>query len=204
MVVAVSKAVEEGATAIICASTGNTSASAAAYARCGRDRGGRRAAARPDRARQAAAGPRRRGARRRDRRQLRPGAGDRPGARRAGRQPGHAGQLGQPASHRGTADRRVRGLRRPRARAGRPRDPRRQRGQHQRVLGGVPRLRVRRPHRLAAPDVGVPGRGCRAARHGATGGPSGDGRHRDPDRRSRFAARRRWPRATSPAASSRR
>ena len=32
MVVAVSKAVEEGATAIICASTGNTSASAAAYA----------------------------------------------------------------------------------------------------------------------------------------------------------------------------
>ena len=36
MVVAVAKAVEEGATAVLCASTGNTSASAAAYAaRCG-------------------------------------------------------------------------------------------------------------------------------------------------------------------------
>ncbi|HTI35907.1 MAG TPA: pyridoxal-phosphate dependent enzyme [Miltoncostaea sp.] len=32
MTMAVSKAVEEGATAVICASTGNTSASAAAYA----------------------------------------------------------------------------------------------------------------------------------------------------------------------------
>ena len=32
MTVAISKAVEEGATAVICASTGNTSASAAAYA----------------------------------------------------------------------------------------------------------------------------------------------------------------------------
>ncbi len=32
MVVAVAKAVEEGATAVMCASTGNTSASAAAYA----------------------------------------------------------------------------------------------------------------------------------------------------------------------------
>ena len=31
MVVAVAKAVEEGAQAIVCASTGNTSASAAAY-----------------------------------------------------------------------------------------------------------------------------------------------------------------------------
>src|SRR5690606_24124767 len=38
MVVAVAKAVEEGARAIMCASTGNTSASAAAYAaRCGLD-----------------------------------------------------------------------------------------------------------------------------------------------------------------------
>src|SRR3990170_747926 len=36
MVVAVAKAVEEGAKALMCASTGNTSASAAAYAaRCG-------------------------------------------------------------------------------------------------------------------------------------------------------------------------
>src|SRR3972149_5158553 len=38
MVVAVAKAVEEGAKAVLCASTGNTSASAAAYAaRCGLD-----------------------------------------------------------------------------------------------------------------------------------------------------------------------
>ena len=41
-------------------------------------------------------------------------------------------------------------------------------------------------HRRAAPDVRVPGRRCRAARHGPTGGPSGDGRDRDPDRRSRL------------------
>ena len=38
MVVAVAKAMEQGATAVMCASTGNTSASAAAYAaRCGLD-----------------------------------------------------------------------------------------------------------------------------------------------------------------------
>ena len=100
MVVAVAKAVEDGATAIICASTGNTSASAAAYARCSRARSRRGAAARPDRARQAAAGPRR-GARV----VAIDGNFDQAlaivrGARRAGRPPGHAGQLGQPASHR--------------------------------------------------------------------------------------------------------
>ena len=56
MTVAISKAAEEGAQAVICASTGNTSASAAAYAvRAGHDLCGARAAGQ-DRARQAGAG----------------------------------------------------------------------------------------------------------------------------------------------------
>ena len=38
MTMAISKAVEEGAKAVVCASTGNTSASAAAYAAAGRPR----------------------------------------------------------------------------------------------------------------------------------------------------------------------
>ena len=74
MVVAVAKALEDGARAIICASTGNTSASAAAYGAARRPRGRRRAAAGPDRDGQAAPGARRRCPRRRRRRQLRRGA----------------------------------------------------------------------------------------------------------------------------------
>ena len=99
MTMAISKACEEGSQAVICASTGNTSASAAAYAA----RAGLTCAVlvpdRQDRAGQARAGA---GARRQaagGRRQLRrlPDAGPRP--RRA--LPGHAGQLRQP----GTASR---------------------------------------------------------------------------------------------------
>ena len=115
MVVAVAKALEAGARAIVCASTGNTSASAAAYgAAAGLEvvvvlpEG-------PDRARQAAPGADRRRAGRRGRRQLRPGARDRPRAGRAGRPPDHARQLRQPVPARGPEDRRLRDLRRPRA-----------------------------------------------------------------------------------------
>ena len=105
MVVAVAKALEAGARAIICASTGNTSASAAAYgAAAGIEvvvvlpRG-------PDRDGQAAPGADGRGARRRDRRQLRPGARHRARAGRTGRPPGDAGQLGQPVPPRRPEDR---------------------------------------------------------------------------------------------------
>ena len=106
MVVAVAKAVEDGARAIICASTGNTSASAAAYGAAARARGRRRPAGRQDRDGQAAPGARRRRPGRRGRRQLRRRAPGRPRAGRAGRPSGHARELGQPAPARGPEDRR--------------------------------------------------------------------------------------------------
>ena len=56
MVVAVARALEKGARAIICASTGNTSASAAAYGAGGGHRGRGRPAGGQDRGRQAAPG----------------------------------------------------------------------------------------------------------------------------------------------------
>ena len=106
MVVAVAKAAEAGARAIVCASTGNTSASAAAYGAAA-GHGGRSSSCRKG---QIATGKLlqaldRRGARRRHRRQLRPGARHRPGARRAGRPSGDPGQLGQPVPPRGPEDR---------------------------------------------------------------------------------------------------
>ena len=62
----------------------------------------------------------------------------------------------------------------------------RQRRQHQRVLGRVPRLRGGRPCRLDAPDVGVPGGRRGAHRPRSSGRATGDDRDRDPDRRSRL------------------
>ena len=97
---------------------------------------------------------------RRDRRQLRPGARDRARARRAGRPPGHARQLGQPVPPRRPEDRGVRGLRRPRPGARRAGHPGRQRRQHQRLLGGLPRL----PRRRAS---SARRRGCAASRRRA-------------------------------------
>ena len=120
---------------------------------------------------------------RRDRRQLRPGAGDRPGARRTGRQPGHAGQLGQPVPHPGQRTAAFEVCDDLDARRTSSRSPSATPATSART-GRVPRLRVRGPHPLRATDVGVPGRGCRAARPRATGGPPGNGRDRDPDRRS--------------------
>ena len=81
MVVAVAKARRGRARrAIICASTGNTSASAAAYGAAAGLEVVVVLPARPDRDRQAAPGARRRGAGRRRRRQLRRRAAGRPGA----------------------------------------------------------------------------------------------------------------------------
>ena len=109
---------------------------------------------------------------------------DRARARRAGRPPGDARQLGQPVPPRGPEDRRVRDLRRPRAGAGRAGHPGRQRRQHQRLLGGLPRLR--RPpasSRRTPADVGLPGGRRRAARRRPPGRAPGDGRDGHPDRR---------------------
>ena len=116
MTVAVSRAKGAGAEAVICASTGNTAASAAAYAaRAGlRGRGDR--ARGQDRDRQARPGADARRPGDRAARQLRRGAADRPRARRHA--PGRARQLGQPLPDRGPEDGRVRGRRG--ARRGRP------------------------------------------------------------------------------------
>ena len=103
MVVAVAKALEDGARAIICASTGNTSASAAAYGAAAGLEVIVVLPAGPDRGRQARPGADRRRPGRRRRGQLRRRAADRPRAGRArdrARPPADARQLGQPASPR--------------------------------------------------------------------------------------------------------
>ena len=163
MVVAVAKALEAGARAIICASTGNTSASAAAYG----------AAAglevvvvlprRPDRGRQAAPGADGRRARRRRRGQLRRRAADRARAApssRTARPPADARELGQPTPHRRPEDGRLRDLRGPRRRARLPRHPGRQRRQHHGLLAGLQRVPRRGPGRRRA-------RSCSASRRPA-------------------------------------
>ena len=99
MTMAISKAAEDGAKVVVCASTGNTSASAAAYAaRAGMIARGHHPR-RPRRARQARAGadPRREG--RVDPRQLRRRAARRARARGARRR--HGRELDQPVPHRG-------------------------------------------------------------------------------------------------------
>ena len=125
------------------------------------------------------------------------------GARRTGRPPGDAGELGQPVPARGPEDGRVRDLRRPRPGARRARHPGRQRRQHQRLLGRVPRLRRRRASSSDAAAVGLPGGRCRAARASATG--SSTRRRSRPRSGSATRRRGRWRsrRATSPAAGSR-
>ena len=142
MTMAISKALETGSRAVICASTGNTSASAAAFAA----RAGIRAFVMVPqglgRARQALAGRHPRGQGPHGRRQLRPGADDRPPDRRA--PPGHARELGEPVPARGAEDRRLRGRGSARARARLPPHPRRQRRQHHRLLAGLPRVPPRR------------------------------------------------------------
>ena len=143
MVMAVAKALEDGARSVICASTGNTSASAAAYAAAAGLECVVVLPAGKIARRQAAPGARVRGARRRRPRQLRRGAARRARPVGAGGAPDHARQLGQPVPARGPEDRRVRDRRRPGAGAGRARDPGRQRRQHQRLLARVPRVRAR-------------------------------------------------------------
>ena len=202
MVVAVAKAAEAGARAIVCASTGNTSASAAAYgAAAGMEvivvlpKGqialgkllqalvaGARVVAIDGNFDQALAIVR--------------------GARRTGRPSRDPRQLGQSVPPRGPEDRRLRDLRRPRPRARRARHPGRQRRQHQRLLGRAS-ASTRRPGSSARR------RGCggsrRRVRHRSWSA-TGSSTRRPSRRRSGSAIRPRGPRrsrrATRPAGGS--
>ena len=202
MTMAISKAAEDGAKAVICASTGNTSASRGRLRGPGRDdlRGAR--AAGQDRARQDGAGARARRAAAAGRRQLRRLPRTRAQARRG--LPGRAGQLGEPVPHRGPEDRRVRDLRLPRRRPRRALHPGRQRRQHHRVLEG---LHASTPptassHASARAMFGFQAAGAAPIVHGAPVTAPVDDRHGDPHRQPGVVGPGARPRATSPAASS--
>ena len=174
MTVAVSRAKARGAEAVICASTGNTAASAAAYAA----RAGLRGAVIVPEGKIAIgklAQALMHGARvDRPAGQLRRGAANRPRPRRAASD--RARQLGQPVPDRGPEDRRLRGDRGDRGGARRARDPGRQRRQRHRLLAGIPG-----DGRRSGP-LRLPGRGRRAAGPRRRGREPGDGRLGDPDR----------------------
>ena len=189
MTVAISKAAEDGAKVVVCASTGNTSASAAAYAA----RAGMIAAVIiPDghvalgKLAQALI----HGAK------VVPVRGSfddalrhRAPARRARRR--HGRQLDQPVPHRGPEDRGVRDLRRARRRARRALHPGRQRRQHHRVLEGL-LASTRRDglHHEVAADARLAGRGLGAARARRAGAAPRDDRDRDPHRQPGELGRR--------------
>ena len=203
MVVAVAKAVEAGARAIVCASTGNTSASAAAYG--------------------AAAGldvivvlPRGQIALGKLLQALAAGArvvavdGNFDDALRIVR------ALAEQDEHPVTLVNSVNPFRLDGQKTGafevcdvlgrapgHPGDPGRQRGQHQRVLGRLQGLRGGRPDAIAARDVGLPGRRRRTARARPACRAAGDRRDRHPDRRRRRRGTRPSPRVTRAAAASR-
>ena len=155
MTMAITKAVEEGAKAVICASTGNTCASAAAYAAragitCavlvpqGKIALGKLAQALVHGAQLL---------------QVEGNFDDCLALARklADRLPGEPGQLRQPVPHRGPEDGGLRDRRRARRRARHPLPPGRQRRQHHRLLEGLPRVRRRRHSPPAR-------RGCGASR----------------------------------------
>ena len=195
MTVAVSKALEEGATEAVCASTGNTSASAAAYCgRAGHQAGGGAAGGR-DRPRKAGPGPdlRRPGDRRAGQLRRRAAAGARAGRAAAG----GAAQLDQPVPPGGAEDGRLRGAgaagRRPRlaGAAGR------KRRQHHRLLEGL--RRDGRWRRGCWPGQAA---GRRAADHARAGRqPASPSRPRSGSA-TRPGWTRRWRRWTTPAAAS--
>ena len=193
MTVAVSRAKAKGAEAIICASTGNTAASAAAYAA----RAGVRGAvivpegkiARGKLAQAVMHGARVIALRGNFDQALELVKRDR-------RAPaGRARQLDQPVPDRGPEDGRVRGLRRARRGARRARDPGRQRRQHHGLVEGLLRVRPGPP----AP-VRLPGRGRRADRARPAGRAARDRRVGDPDRQPGALAARRRRRSRSRAA----
>ena len=201
MTMAVTDALARGQQAVLCASTGNTSASAAAYAAARRHDLRRAVPAGQDRHGQARPG---RHARREDhagRGQLRrlPGTGPQDHRRVPD---DRAGQLGQPGADRGPEDRGVRDLRRPRQRARRPLLPVGNAGNITAYWQGYSEYFARRPDRRSAPDARLPGSRRRAAGARRTRSrtrrpsppPSGSVRPRPGTARS--------PRRTSPAARS--
>ena len=198
MTVAVSVSAGEGAQAVVCASTGNTSASAAAYAA----RAGLRPvvllAGRQDRRRQAGAGHRPRSPGRPDRGKFRRLSSVGPPAGRA--LPGVAREFGESRTDRRPEDGRLRDRRRPRRRAGPARPAGGQRWEHLGLLAWLHRVRGGGSRRAYAAHVGLPGRRGGAPGPGSPGAVPGDRRHRDPDREPRLhraggrrATRIRWP-----------
>ena len=188
MTVAVSRAIDRGAKAIICASTGNTSASAAAYAA----HAGITAAVLVPEGKIAMGKLSQAVAHNGQLIQIRGNFDDCLEIARelAGPLPGAPGELGQPRPHRGPEDGRVRGRRDPRRRAGLPFHPGRERGQLHRVLARLPRRgRPRGVHPRPA-HVRLPGRGQRAPGARRSRQEPGDGRQRDPDRQSRVVGAR--------------
>ena len=184
MTVALSRAVEHGAKAVICASTGNTSASAAAYAA---HAGITAAVLVPEgkiamgKLSQAVA---HNGAADPDPRQLRRLPRDRPRAGRPLSRPPR--QLRQPRSHRGPEDRRLRGRRGAGRRAGLPLHPRRQRRQLHGLLARLPRRGGARRRHAGPAHVRLPGRGQRAPGPRRDRQEPRDDRQRDPHRQPRI------------------
>ena len=180
MTVAVSRAIEHGAKAVICASTGNTSASAAAYAA----HAGITAAVLVPEGKIAMGKLSQAVAHGGQLIQIRGNFDDCLEIARelADALPGAPRQLGQPRPDRRSEDRGLRGRRDARRRAGLPLPPGRQRRQLHRLLARLPRRgRARRLH-PRAPDVRLPGRGLGAARDRRDREEPRDDRQRDPHR----------------------
>ena len=210
MTMAMTAAVDAGAKAVVCASTGNTSASAAAYATAAGPEVRRAGARGQDRHGQAQPGDRARRHAAAGGRQLRRLPRHRPQAGRV--LPGVPGELGQPRPHRGPEDRRLRGRRRARRRPGLPRPAGRQRRQHHRVLEGLQgvlrAVRVRHAGTLPAVSTKTPvmwgfqAAGAAPVRRRPPDHGTGHHRHGHPDRQPGLLGRAPSPPATSPAASS--
>ena len=165
MTVAVSRAIEHGAKAVICASTGNTSASAAAYAA----HAGIKAAVLVPEGKIAMGKLSQAVAHNGELIQIRGNFDDCLEIARelADHYPGAPGELGEPRPDRRSEDGGVRGRRDARRRAGLPLHPGGQRRQLHRVLARLPRRgRARRldPHPA---HVRIPGRRLGAARASA-------------------------------------
>ena len=167
MTLAISKALGEGARAVICASTGNTAASAAAYAGRAGLQGVRADPKGRGRARQAVAKRDAWRARARGDRQLRHLLEGRARCRRARPGQDSAGQQRESRSNRGAEDGGVRDLRSTRRRADASFSAGRQRRQYHGVLGGLPGIQVGGAERARPEDDGLPGGGvgadCRRA-----------------------------------------
>ena len=200
MTMAITKAVEEGAQAVICASTGNTSASAAAYAAragltCavlvpqGKIAIGKLAQALVHGAKLL---------------QVDGNFDDclALASKLAIDYPVSLVNTVNPYRIEGQKTAVLRDRRRARRRPGHPLPAGRQRRQHHRLLAGLPRVRRRRHRHPHAADVRLPGRRRRADRDRRR---SSSTRRRSPPRSGSATRRpgpRRWPPGTSPAAAS--